>query len=251
MKILISGFPHSGTTILRKIIGNHEDIIDIDIELDERNVNKVYSSINKPININTLVNQTNKHIVVKHPNFNLFGNDLSQIKNKTQNYDKIILIIKNYKDIFTSLCLRYFGTITIDKLDNLTQGRHQMDFKGWEQYAKLFLEAQKDDKFLCIKYEDLFIDNYQKIKDIFNWLNIEYNENVLNLKKNQYHNSKTKSYKIMDKKPTREDHSHFRGWQINQPLQNMSGKNRHLLSQDIINTINKSKYIQSLNYNNN
>ena len=83
-KILICGFPHCGTTILKSIIGHIDDVEEI---IDETTI------INKPTN--------KKYILCKHP-----FTDKKFFEKDYEKYIKIF-IIRNPVFVFSSLNKRF------------------------------------------------------------------------------------------------------------------------------------------------
>ena len=115
MKIFIYGFAHSGTTILRKLIGDHSEVFDY-----------VFETTSPP------PHGSDRHIVFKCPGL------------PDWRYEKCkrIMIIKNPYDIFGSFYLR-FGDEYLDIPDHRIQ--------DYENHVKHFLNT--DD--FKIKYEHL------------------------------------------------------------------------------------------------
>lgn len=134
LRIYVFGFAHSGTTILRKIIGDHPDVYDYIKETYEPPV--VYS---KP------------HVVFKYP----------LLPDRVVHWGcKNIMIMKNPYDIFGGYYLRY--------------GKDYLSIKGhtigdYCEFARYFMRHTDDYK---IKYEDLFKEG--EIEKIFDWLGLEF-----------------------------------------------------------------------------
>ena len=134
-KIIIFGFPHCGTTILRCIISHIDDVYEI---VDETNIiddefitNKSYTLIKYPYTFDELF---------------------------TSKYDDYIKIftIRNPLYVYSSLNKRFKNT----KIDN----QHSIDnyIKCIEKFRKY---RYKDiNNLYCIKYEDLFDNNYENLK---------------------------------------------------------------------------------------
>jgi len=185
-KILITGFPHCGTTILKSVIGHIDDVEEIYNETDFINI------ISKK-----------KFILCKWP----------FIKEKF--FDKIyedyikIFIIRNPLFVFSSLNKRFENT--------------DYKIKGWINDYYIYIRTLK--KFIkyktnpvkniyTIKYEDLFKDNFKELKKILDNIGFNYNETIFD--NNKYNNISHEGVKLVDKKPNDTNHETFRTWQINQ-----------------------------------
>lgn len=194
-KILVYGFAHSGTTILRKLIGNCIDVYDVPEE-----------ALYVPC-----VNTEKNNIVIKYPIPKLPNNFYA-----TSHKDyKIILIIKNPYDVFGSMFKRL----------------GHLNYKGctihdWARYGALFLSFRNNSKnnIFTVKYEEMFENKYKIIEDMFSFLNLPYSEKEIIYKvRGSY---VTKSRIIPENEPDREGASHgaFRMWQINQKFLNKTGE---------------------------
>ncbi|GAG65278.1 unnamed protein product, partial [marine sediment metagenome] len=141
MKILVTGFHHSGTSILRKIIGNHKDIADLWFEVSK----------NQIVNIK----YPEKFVVMKAPNLNRFI--LAACRN-LKNL-KIISILRDPRDCLVSLEQRYSGRYPFATLK-----------KDWIECVKNSLEIRSWPYGYLVRYEDLFKNNYEEIKKIFDFI---------------------------------------------------------------------------------
>jgi hypothetical protein len=206
-KILITGFPHSGTTILRAIVGKCESVYDNHIEFED------------PSNYNP--NSPYKFYVWKHPFLPaIIRNDGYSIKDTSYLSDTIIIhIIRNPWNTFTSLYKRQisFGEFSI--FDN--RNGHSLQY--WENSAHRFLENEENfyKDVYTIKYEDMFLNNFQKLKNIFDSIGLEYSDETFVSNKVLKHNH---SEYIENYNQTGEIGELYRMWQINQPFQNMNGE---------------------------
>lgn len=140
-KIIICGFPHSGTTILKSIMGHVDEIDEI---YEETQI------INKKTD--------KKFILCKSPfTYEKF------FKKKYDDYIKII-IIRNPLYIFSSLNKRFNYNIP-----------EHYSFDIYVNTIKLFINYKNTihKNIYTIKYEYMFDNNFQELKNIFN--NIGYN----------------------------------------------------------------------------
>ena len=183
-KILICGFPHCGTSILKSIIGHIDCVEEI---YDENDV------------INHKSNK--KFILCKTP----YTKDIFFDKTY-KNYIKIF-IIRNPLFVFSSLNKRFNYKIP----DN-------HNFHSFIKTIKKFIKYNNNPEknVYTIKYEDLFKNNYEEIKKILNHIGINYDNNIFDNSK--FTNIIISNTKLLDKKPLNINHAEYRTWQINQPF---------------------------------
>ena len=183
-KILVCGFPHCGTSILKSVIGHMEDVEEIVRET---------CSITKK--------SDKKFIVCKNP----FTND----KFFDESYDdyKIIFIVRNPLFVFSSLNKRCSGVIPRD---------HSIDkyVKTLEKF--IHYRTNPKENVYTIRYEDLFENDYTELKKIFDDIGFQYDDSIFDNSK--YTNAIIPGIKLVDKMPACTEHSRYRTWQINQPF---------------------------------
>lgn len=189
-KIIIFGFPHCGTTILRSIIGHIDDVYE---ELDE---SKIITGI-----------QTSKKFTLcKWPH-------LINLNDNIYNEYIKIFIIRNPLYVFSSLNKRfhefYMKGEEIEKIEKYIETIKKFYYYKNNPTPNLYV----------IKYEDLFNNNYQNIKEIFNHIGFEYTDKIFD--NSQYKNISHKDIdSILQKEPRKnvKEHVKYRNWQINQPF---------------------------------
>ena len=186
-KILICGFPHCGTTILKSIIGHIdyvEEIIDETDKIDE-----------------TYKTEEGKYILCKYP-FTL----KKFFQTEYDDYIKIF-IIRNPLFVFTSLNKRFSNNIPFGHC-----------IERYIQTAKLFIDCRNDlpKNTYLIRYEDLFENNYQQIRNILDSIGIKYTDEIFDNTK--YKNQLFKTVELVDYIPSPKDNERYRTWQINQPF---------------------------------
>lgn len=183
-KILICGFPHCGTSILKSIVGHIEDVEEIydEIQVITKNSDK-------------------KFILGKSP----FTYDYFFDK-KYKDYIKIF-IIRNPLFVFSSLNKRFNYQIP-----------NNHNFACYINCLKKFIKykTNPEKNIYTIKYEDLFKNNYDKLKKILNDIGFQYDDSIFDNSK--YTNVIITGVKLVDKKPQNNNHRHYRTWQINQPF---------------------------------
>lgn len=184
IKIIIFGFPHCGTSILKSIIGHIEDVEEI---------------INETSFIRQKTNK--KYILCKYPFMKdkFFGNIY-------RDYIKIF-IIRNPIYIYSSLNKRFKYNIPerhgIDKYINTIQ-------------KFIYYKNNPHKNIYTIRYEDMFHDNFKELKNIFNNIGFKYTNDIFNNEK--YTNKLFVNEKVSKEKPLNIEHKKYRTWQINQPF---------------------------------
>lgn len=200
-KIIIFGFPHCGTTILKSIIchiNNVYEIVDETKKIDDNNTD--YNNYN--------------FVLCKFPYL------INENKLITEYSDYIkIFIIRNPLYVFSSLNKRFkYNTLvanhSIDKyIDTIKQFNK---FKNTKNSNKLFL----------IKYEDMFENNYKNLKYIFDKIGFNYNDDIFDNSK--YINKVQSQMNLTIPKvlPPVCNHTEHRLFQINQPFENNNDNNK-------------------------
>ena len=211
-KILIFGFPHCGTSILKSIIGHIEDVEEIYNETDV---------INKK--------SDKKFILGKSPHTLDKYFDL-----KYKDYIKIF-IMRNPLFVFSSLNKRFNYSIP---------DKHNIDsyINTLTKFIKYKTNPEKN--IYTIKYEDLFENNYDKLKIILNDIGFQYDESIFDNCK--YTNVIISNVKLLDKKPKNTDHAHYRTWQINKPFISNNDISKLDLNENQIKKIVNNLYILQL-----
>lgn len=155
-KIIIFGFPHSGTSILKSIIGHIDNVYEIIDETKYININKF--KINK------------EFILCKYPYTipEFFGD-------KYNDYIKIF-IVRNPLFVYSSLNKRF--SYNLSKRSNLSISSYINTIKTFIYYLNHPMK-----NLYLIKYEDLFTDNFKQLKLILNDLKLNYSDDIFdNLK---------------------------------------------------------------------
>ena len=183
-KILINGFPHCGTSILKSILGHVED------------VDEIY---HESICIDKTSNS--RFVLCKSPyTYSSFFSE------NYKDYIKIF-IIRNPLFVFSSLNKRFDYNIP-----------NECNFDVYIDTIKMFIKYTNNPEknIYTIKYEDLFENNFHKLKEIFNNIGFKYDDNIFDNSK--YTNVIIPGVKLVDKQPKNTDHGEYRTWQINQPF---------------------------------
>lgn len=200
-KIIIFGFPHCGTSILKSIIGHIDEVEEIINETD----------------IITQTTSLKKYVICKFPwTIDFFSE-------KYKDYIKIF-IIRNPAYVFSSLNNRFKNNIP---------GDHDID--SYMKTLSKFINLKNQKKYLnlyTIRYEDMFKDKFKELRTILDSIGLSYTDDIFDNTK--YENQHVKSMKIDSVLKNVEEaifattlltfeaahHEQFRTWQINQPFKN-------------------------------
>ena len=166
-KILLFGNAHSGTTILKSIINHSPNVYSVRGEQM-----KV-----KDIDIERCIEQKKEYVLIKYPRGYrcFFGKEY-------EDYIKIF-IIRNPVYVFSSL----------NRRNGIHEGCNPSGNNSrWCEAADIYYHYLQNPKkandinLHLIKYEDLFNNNYEKIKNIFDNMNFSYKKEIFN--NTQYYN---------------------------------------------------------------
>lgn len=237
-KILITGYPHTGTTILKSKFGECKNLYEVINECDHIDTRAINESSDK------------EFILIKSPVLPLEIRKHKLKYNKTnesaQYYDySIILVNRNPWNLFTSLIKRGY--------DPLSRCTNHLDVKYYhtiEEYfvmCEMFLDAleNKYPNVYTIKYEDFFDNDGQNIKDIMSSIGLIYEDNIFNTKTRQY-KIDSRVHIPVEKPSDITFNQLYRNWQINQPFQNMNDEVD--IPEELNKILTESDIIKSLGY---
>lgn len=221
-KILITGFSHSGTTVLRAIMGNISEIHEVIDETRTISENELKRAIKN----------NKKFILIKSPHI------VSCLPIEQYNDFEIIFLMRDPYYVYSSINKRKINYYIVHNIPK------------YERAAKLFLDYSKNSEkyknIHTIKYEELFENNFEKLKSIFNKIGLTYDDSIFD-NTNRYHQSHSHvSYRSIKEKPDDSEHAKYRTWQINQPfVYNDNLSKIDLIETQIIN-LSKSSIINKL-----
>jgi hypothetical protein len=204
-KIIIFGFPHCGTTILRSIIGHIEEVYEIIDEIPS--INDEF--INK---IDPKLLENKKYILCKFP----YTSTEFFTDEKYKDYIKIF-ILRNPAFVFSSLNERYNNKLPHHFIDNYLNSLSYYVANNNNDNQNI------TNNLYIIKYEALFYNNYLNLKRIFDTIGFNYTDEIFNnekyVNKCQHLPDKTQ---IPNVKPTNQHKQHdlYRLYQINKPFIN-------------------------------
>ncbi len=216
-KILITGFPHTGTSILKAKLGECKNLYEMP---------KEYFSIS---NADILQSGDKEFVLAKSPVIpvEIRANGLKYITTAKKEYGDYILIfvIRNPWNVFNSVIKAGYNPLTTDG-PNSTFNYH-MSFGEYEAAAKIFLDGVENNypNVYCIRYEDFFDNDGEIIKKMMTKLGLEFSDDIFKTKTKTYTHIPGINYDSINSIPTYDDgQGVIRTWQINQPFQNMNGE---------------------------
>jgi len=232
-KILITGFPHCGTSILRAKIGEAKDTWDQKIE-------DVY-----PKHVPHAINNGYKFYVWKHPLLHQEFRGVNGYAAKNDipifNNTDIISIIRNPYYVLSS----FLGK----RAANPYSGpKHTFD--AYIEAATKWLDSKEKgyDGVYTIRYEDMFVDNYKALWDITNSIGLEFPINNFD-EKTQTYVMNGKQY--FETEPERGfKGAEYRIWQMNQDFKNMNSIDKLDLPPNIEKLLDESDVVKQLGYTN-
>lgn len=186
-KIIIFGFSHCGTTILRSIIGHIDEVYEVIYET------KKFDDFDN-------VPSSKKYILHKYPR-----------------YKKIFLTDKYYDDYIKIFILRnpIFIYSSINKRSNykVSNGQSINNYINTLKDFIYYLDNPIKDLY-TIRYEDIFPNNYKEFKKILDDIGLKYTEKIFD--NSQYINYSHIGQKLSETKPSEQKHTQYRNWQVNQ-----------------------------------
>ena len=239
-KILITGYPHTGTSILKSKFGECNNVYEVANECDFITPNHIYDSKDK------------EFVLIKSPiiPINIRANDVRKIRLDDSVYKDyiIIFVTRNPYNVFTSIIKS--GQDPLTKCDVYLDSRYH--FRISEYIASLQIikniKAHNIPNTYSIKYEDFFDNDGKCIKDIMDSIGLKYDEDIFYKKTKEYiHSSGVKMKDIdIDKISYKENRLAYRTWQINQPFQNMNSQVN--IPDELSDILKNSNIIQEFGY---
>ncbi len=230
-RIIVTGFPHCGTSILKSKLGECKNVFE---QIDE----SVFPIEEK---YQQYLNSDREFFLWKDPiiRFDLKRNGFGDKENTPYKNDVIIVILRNPYYALTSLLKRY-------------RYPYESENHMVHEYmiaARLFLEAKhlKFKNVHCIRYEDLFLDNQKEIKGIMDCIGLEYDSDIFQKKTKEY--SMRESAGIGDFAGIDTGTHEYRNYQINQPFQNFNGNTEIQIPDYFKDILKESPLITELGYN--
>jgi len=243
-RIFVTGFPHSGTTILRAKLGTGDNVF-------EQKLESFY-----PSDLEEYQTSGKEFYLWKNPVILLFEDNPfnfileNSFRSKSESYykdDDVIFIIRNpyysYSSIY-KIFKKKFGKLksTQHLLTNFEQ-----DFIPT---AKLFLDTYLNPvpKVYTLYYEELFENNFQVLRNVMDKIGIQYGD----LSSSDTKHLINYVQEVPDSKPEHYvgDVGYYRTWQINQPFTNFNDPSKLDLPQRFIDYLDSSEIVSKLGYTN-
>lgn len=182
-KILVTGFPHCGTSILKSIVGHVPGV--------QEEYNETYD-----------MPQKEGTWVFKYPivdEFMIHRKDCVKI-----------FIIRNPLWVMSSLNKRF----NYAPPDGCTLHNYVQTLELFKKYKENPVEG-----LYLLRYEDMFENNFAILREIFDSIGLEYKDEIFD--NSGYQNVINKdSYEFIEQKPPCEQQGQYRNWQINQKFVN-------------------------------
>lgn len=214
-KILITGFPHTGTSILKSKLGEAKNVYEvIDENFEARHID--------------IINSNGKEfILVKSPiiplEIRVRGVKYLTLKDPVSIYKDycVIFVTRNPWNLFTSIIK--VGDDPLSHESWHLSPKYALTVEEYFVSLERFIEAQNGNfpNIYTIKYEEFFEDNFSKIKNIMDDIGLNYEYDIFETQKKVYKFKSNIEYNGFDK-PDESDRNAIRTWQINQPFQNMN-----------------------------
>jgi hypothetical protein len=215
-KILITGFPHTGTSILKAKMGECKNLYEVPKEYFNVLPNDLFLAKDK------------KFVLVKSPviPIEIRANNLEYLIKAKKEYSDYVLIfvIRNPWNVFTSVIKAGYNPLTKNG-PNSTFDYH-MSIGEYEAAGKIFLNAKEKNypNVYAIRYEDFFVNDFTNLKNLFNSIGLEFDDTIFYQKSKNYTHVPGFNFDNIKENPTYKDGQIIvRTWQINQPFQNMNG----------------------------
>jgi len=204
-RILVTGVPHSGTSILRKLIGNHPDVWDVSTEcICIRSRPKGFTN--------------EKAFVCK-------------VTTVYKTWPEGYLIVGVYRDIHDILLgMEERG------LDTTYEEFRREYIK---QNTRLLEHAATKDNVIVVRYESLFDSEHTVLKRVFGFCGLSFFPEIVT--ENHLRKALINRGEIQDEEPPRTSHEDFRTWQINSPFKQCGGRWKTEMSQELKDKIRDDK----------
>lgn len=217
-KIIILGFPHSGTTMLKCLMSRCDNIYTTNI-CEERSVSEEM--------INNAKKNNKDFCLIKWVGFRHVERDL-------KDYIKIYIIRNPYYS-YSSLCKRF------DKSNfGVGSGLSIPESKRWLDIWYHTKNRIHVPNLYHIKYEEMFDNNYQVLRNIFDNIGLKYTDKIFD---------NSLYFSTNHRNITKNSGFHYKTWQLNQPLKNMNYKEKlDNLPKNIKEELDKLKIVRYLKY---
>ena len=217
-KILITGYPHTGTSILKSKFGECKNVYEVVDEVFEINNTHIINS------------KDSEFVLIKTPviplEIRVRGVEYLTLQDPVSTYKDyyVIFVTRNPWNLFTSVI-----KAGDDPLSGETwhlSPKYPFTIEEYFVACDRFLEAKNGNfpKIYTIRYEDFFENNGKAIKDIMDDIGLIYDSDILENKTKEYKFKSGISIENINSRPIDYDRITMRTWQLNQPFQNMNSE---------------------------
>jgi hypothetical protein len=239
-KILITGYPHSGTSILKSKFGECKNLYEHPFETD----------VIKQEHINAAGNK--EFILIKYPilplDIRVHGPSFIGKEGSLYKDYIVIFVIRNPYNLYTGVIKA--GSDPLNKIDSHLNAEYHAKVSEYLVSAEMFKEARDNNypNVYAIRYEDFFPNNYQKLKELMNKIGLQYDDSIFDNKSKDYIHWQNINYSKIDKNNIdyKKNRFEYRTWQINQPFQNMNSEVN--IPDELSDILKNSNIIQELGY---
>ena len=239
-KILVTGFPHSGTSILKSKLGECSNLHEVPFETAFVRPEDMHYSGDK------------ENILIKYPMLpiDIRAGGIAYTRHPDSRYYEytIIMVIRNPWNVYTGMIKA--GS---NPMNNLTvdggNSEYHSKVEEYEVAAELFRQARDNNypNIYAIRYEDFFPNNFEKLRELMDKLNLQYTEELFTNRTKDYIHWPGKEYaNIKDGEDYQSDRYAYRTWQINQPFQNMNSVVN--IPEELNKILSESEIIKKLGY---
>jgi hypothetical protein len=239
-KILVTGFPHTGTSILKSKLGECSNLYEVPFETPFVRPEDIHYSGDR------------ENILIKYPMLpvDIRAGGIAYTRHPDSRYYEytIIMVIRNPWNVYTGMVKAGSNPLNNLKVDSGSNDYYSK-VEEYEVSAELFMQAQNNNfsNIYAIRYEDFFPNNFEKLRELMDKLNLQYTEEIFTNRTKDYIHWPGKEYSnIKDNEDYQSDRYAYRTWQINQPFQNMNGDVN--ISDELSDILENSPIIKQLGY---
>ena len=209
------------------------------------------SPIVRPDYLNDCVGK--EFALVKYPilPIEIRANHLIKVTKDSIYQDYIIIFVnRNPWNVFTSV-IKSGGNPLNGLPPNSGNPDYHIKVEEYEAASTHFLDAQNKELYpnlYSIKYEDFFPNNYEKLRNLFDEIGLDYTEDIFYNRSKDYIHWQNKDYSKIDENDVsyEKDRYEYRTWQINQPFENMNGEVN--IPNELSDILKNSNIVQKLGY---
>lgn len=239
-KILVTGFPHTGTSILKSKLGECKNLYECINE--ESFVREHHIALEKG----------KEFSLVKTPilpiDIRAGGVHFTRVPESRYYEYIIIMVIRNPWNVFTSIIKDGKNPLNTFHIDQSSE--YHIRVTEYEVAGKFFLDSIKDDleDIHCIKYEDFFDNENKKLFELMDKIGLEYSPDIFQTKTKDYIHTTHIDYKNIDGTNVsyEKNRLELRTWQINQSFQNMNSEVD--IPEELNKVLSESPIVKQLGY---